>query len=383
MTPSAPGRVRRIPRRRLLGAFPGALLLIACGSNGDDDTASQMATASAMVTQPPASAPPAIRLIPLPPVELGAPPVPAATASTATSAVPLGPAIAAYARYGTDAAPGVFPRTIRHALGETTLKAAPARLVVLDTGEMDTAVDLSLKPLGTIDWTGAGLPAYLATSLHGVQIVGSIMEPDLEAIASLRPDLILTNRTRHEKIYDRLSAIAPTVLGERPGLVWRQNYELYAKTLGREQQGSQTVLQYEEQAKTLNAKLPSPRPTISVVRVTDTNLRYYQRANFLGTVLTDLGFPRPEGQNVDDFALNNQSLETIGRFGGGDVIVLSIIGGTNNQFAKQLQDSPLWRGLPAVRDNKVLVVDDNVWIAGLGYKAAGLIMDDIASYFNV
>jgi hypothetical protein len=28
-------------------------------------------------------------------------------------------------------------------------------------------------------------------------------------------------------------------------------------------------------------------------------------------------------------------------------------------------------------------VDDNVWIAGLGYKAAALIMDDIAKYFNV
>ncbi|MGD9894635.1 MAG: iron-siderophore ABC transporter substrate-binding protein, partial [Dehalococcoidia bacterium] len=109
----------------------------------------------------------------------------------------------------------------------------------------------------------------------------------------------------------------------------------------------------------------------------------YQRSYFLVTIHTELGFPRPEGQNVDDFALNNQSLETIGRFGGGDVIVLSIIGGSSNQFATELQESPLWKGLPAVQANKVLVVDDNVWIAGLGYKAAALIMDDIARYFNV
>jgi iron complex transport system substrate-binding protein len=319
----------------------------------------------------------------LPPAELGAPPVPAATVSTAPEAVPLGPAVAAYARYGTDAAPGAFPRTVRHALGSATIPAAPQRVVTLDTGEMDTAIDLGLKPVGVIDWTGAGVPAYLATALQGVKVVGSIMEPDLEAIVALAPDLILTNRTRHEALYPRLAALAPTVLGERPGLVWRQNYELYARSLGRERQGAQSVAGYESKVKALNAKLPAPRPTVSVVRVTATNLRYYQRANFLGSILTDLGFPRPESQNVDDFALNNQSLETIGRSGGGDVIVLSIIGGAGNEFARQLQESPLWKGLPAVQASKVLVVDDNTWIAGLGYTAAGQILTDIATFFKV
>ncbi|MGD9894696.1 MAG: ABC transporter substrate-binding protein, partial [Dehalococcoidia bacterium] len=322
-----------LTRRGFLIGAAGSALLIACGS---DDTSTPQAevrqgsTTPNTTTDPPASTPPAaIRLVPAAPTELGAPAVSPPTASTSATAVPLGPAIAAYAKYGTDAAPGVFPRTIRHALGETRIAAPPSRVVVLDTGEMDTVVDLGLKPFGTIDWTGAGLPDYLAGSLQGVQIVGSIMEPNLEAVAALGPDLILTNRTRHEAIYEKLAAIAPSVLGERPGLVWRQNYELYARALGREQQGTQTVMQYEEHAKRLNAKLPNPRPTISVVRATATNLRYYQRSNFLGTILTDLGFPRPEGQNVDDFALNNQSLETIGRFGGGDVIVLSIIGGSS------------------------------------------------------
>jgi iron complex transport system substrate-binding protein len=337
----APAIHPNLTRRGFLVGAAGSALLLACGGD-DNDSASQEATSQATAAQSTASGPTAaIHLVPAAPAELGAPAVPAATVSTAATAVPLGPAIAAYAKYGTDAAPGVFPRTIRHALGEARITAPPSRLVVLDTGEMDTAVDLGLKPMATIDWTGAGLPDYLAGSLQGVQIVGSIMEPNLEAIAALAPDLILTNRTRHESIYDKLSAIAPAVLGERPGLVWRQNYELYAKALGREQQGTQTVLLYEEHAKRLNAKLPNPRPSISVVRVTANNLRYYQRANFLGTILTDLGFPRPEGQNVDDFALNNQSLETIGRFGGGDVIVLSVIGGSGNQFATELQDSPL------------------------------------------
>lgn len=367
---------RPVSRRGFIGGAIGSTLLIACGGGNDQPS-------EAVVSPQTTAAPASYRLIPLPPAELGAPPVPPPTASTAANAVPLGPVIAQYERYGTDAAPGIFPRTVRHALGETRIPAEPKRVITLDTGEMDTVVDLGLKPAGVIDWTGAGVPAYLAGSLQGVEIVGSIMEPDLEAVAGLAPDLILTNRTRHEAIYGRLAAIAPAVLGERPGLVWRQNFGLYAQALGRDQRGARTVSQYEERVKGLNAKLPTPRPTISVVRVTATNIRYYQRANFLATILTDLGFPRPVAQNVDDFALNNQSLETIGQYGGGDVIVLSVIGGATNEFAKQLQASPLWSALPAVREGKVLTVDDNTWIAGLGYRAAATILDDIAAYFKV
>ncbi len=371
---------KKLSRRGVLGGAIGAVFLLACGDS-EDEAPTPASSTPGTSTAPASNAP--VRLIPLSPTELGAPAVPAATVSTASTAVPLGPAIAAYARYGTDAAVGVFPRTIRHALGETSISRQPVKVVALDTGEMDTLVDLGLKPAGVIDWTGAGVPAYLSTALQGVPIVGSIQEPNLEAVAGIAPDLILTNRTRHEAIYSRLSAVAPSVLGERPGLTWRENYALYAKALGREQQGSQTIAKYEAAVKALNAKLPSPRPSISVVRVTATNIRYYQRSNFLATILTDLGFPRPEGQNVDDFALNNQSLETIGQYGGGDVIVLSIIGGATNEFAKQMQESALWKSLPAVAAGKVMVVDDNTWIAGLGYTAAATIISDIATYFKV
>ena len=62
---------------------------------------------------------------------------------------------------------------------------------------------------------------------------------------------------------------------------------------------------YEERVRKLNAVLSAQRPTVSVIRVLNNNPRYYQRANYSGTILTDLGFQRPASQNVDDFALLN------------------------------------------------------------------------------
>ena len=46
------------------------------------------------------------------------------------------------AKYGTDALPDVFPRTITHAMGKTMLSKKPTRVVVLDTGELDNAAPL-------------------------------------------------------------------------------------------------------------------------------------------------------------------------------------------------------------------------------------------------
>jgi len=52
------------------------------------------------------------------------------------------------AKLGSDAAPGVFPRTVLHALGETEIPAQPERIVVLDGGELDAVISLGVVPVG-------------------------------------------------------------------------------------------------------------------------------------------------------------------------------------------------------------------------------------------
>jgi len=75
-------------------------------------------------------------------------------------------------------------------------------------------------------------------------------------------------------------------------------------------------------------------------------------------LLTDLGFPRPESQNVDDFAAE-VSLEQLDQ-------------------ADTVQRSPVWNELPAIKAGKVRKVDDQTWLGGIGYHAAFEVMDQIA-----
>jgi iron complex transport system substrate-binding protein len=384
-----------VSRRRLLAAIPGGLLiaagLAACGGD-DDDPPTATSAAGLSATEPstaessaspttgsPASGSSELRLIPLPPSELGAPEVPAPTVSTAEGAVPVAEAVAVYDDFGTDAEPGVFPRTIVHAMGETTIDAKPVRVVVLDSGELDSVIRMGLKPVGSLEYDPDLLPDYLVEGLTEATTVGTLAEPDLEAIAALQPDLILSSKLRHEALYANLSTIAPTVFGERTGVVWKQNFALHAQSLGREVEADAAVREYEDRVRELNAALPDPRPTVSIVRVLEDHLRYYQRANYSGTILTDLGLPRPESQNVDDFALLNQSLETIGQSADADFIFVSPYLGEQDDFAQEMLDSPLWSSLSAVQEGNVMVVLDDVWMAGIGYRAAQTILDDIES----
>src|SRR3546814_6831851 len=55
-----------------------------------------------------------------------------------------------------------------------------------------------------------------------MEVVGLIEEPNLEAIAAQRPDLILGAKERHEALYEELSGIAPTVFTESSGTNWKE-----------------------------------------------------------------------------------------------------------------------------------------------------------------
>ncbi len=68
---------------------------------------------------------------------------------------------------------------------------------MLEPVQLDTAVALGTTPVGAaVASNVTGVPAYLGVG-DAVEPVGTVPEPDLEAIAALRPDLVLGTQTRH------------------------------------------------------------------------------------------------------------------------------------------------------------------------------------------
>jgi len=268
-------------------------------------------------------------------------------------------------------------RTVRHAMGATEITGTPERVVVLDTGELDSAVALGVKPVGAVEAiAGEGFPDYLAGEVEGVEKVGTIEQPNIEAIAALEPDLILSSKVRHEAIHDQLSRIAPTVFSEEVGVTWKENFALHAEALGRSEAADRLAREYEQRIEAFEQAMGDrlAATQVSVVRSVGDEVRIYLNANFIGTILADAGLPRPRPQDVDDFSAT-ATPETIPDLDG-DVMFLAKFG-DDHRLLEKLTDSPLWDRLDVVREDAVYEVPDDLWFLGIGNLAARRVVDDL------
>lgn len=281
----------------------------------------------------------------------------------------------ATAKLGSDAQPGVFPRTVKHALGETKLDKKPERVVVLDSGELDGVLALGITPVGMATNAGQnGVPSYLADKAQGIKTVGGVSELNLEAIAALKPDLILGSKLRANDLYGKLTAIAPTVFSIRPGFPWKEDFLLLADSLGEETKATGLLNDYQKRANEVKSKI-SGSPTISLVRFRPGDIRLYGNLSFIGVILKDIGLPRPKVQNIQELALEI-SQENIGQ-ADGDWIFYSSYGKPDQTAENTVVNGQIWKALSAVKAGKVARVDDEVWFLGLGPIGAMATLNDL------
>lgn len=271
-------------------------------------------------------------------------------------------------------------RTVEHSMGTTEVPSDPQRVVVLDTGVLDAAVSLGVQPAGTVRVDeGQGVPGYLRDATGDAKLVGTILEPNVEAIAALKPDLILTNKVRHQDIYEELSGIAPTVMAESLGVTWKHNFKLFAKALGKQDKAESMLAAYEQRTRDLGDELGSPGEIdVSVVRFLPGEIRLYQQESFIGTILSDVGLARPQSQDGDTL-MRTISPERIA-MADGDAIFTTTYGPKEETQVGSVTDSRLWQRLDGVQSGNVHFVPDSYWMVGIGIGAANHVLDDLEKH---
>jgi iron complex transport system substrate-binding protein len=278
----------------------------------------------------------------------------------------------------TTTADAAFPRTVEHAMGTTEIEERPERVVVLDTGELDSVLSLDVTPVGAVTTdVSDGFLSYLAEGAADVEVVGTIAEPNLEAIAALQPDLILSNKVRHEALYEQLSQIAPTVFAERVGAVWKENFLLAAEALGLEEEATTRLEEYEAAAAALGESVGDPAgTTVSAVRFVDGVIRVYTPESFLGTVLADAGLDQlvlPTDRTPTFAELSAEQLTSADA----DIVLFSSYGAAEDSGEAAVVAGPLWPRLTAVGEGRAHAVEDDVFFTGIGLTAANLIVEDL------
>ncbi|MCH7308441.1 siderophore ABC transporter substrate-binding protein [Acinetobacter sp. NIPH 1852] len=101
------------------------------------------------------------------------------------------------------------PITVKHMLGSTVVDYLPQRVAVLDMNEADFLDQLNIPIIGMPkDYVPHFLEKY--KSDKQIQDLGAIVQPNMERIYALKPDLILMTPL-HVNHYQELSKIAPTI----------------------------------------------------------------------------------------------------------------------------------------------------------------------------
>jgi iron complex transport system substrate-binding protein len=275
--------------------------------------------------------------------------------------------------------------TVEHAMDSTEIKGTPKRVVILTNEGTEALLALGIKPVGAVkSWTGDPWYDHIKDKMKGVKELGTEAEPNLEAIAALKPDLIIGNKLRHEKIYEQLSKIAPTVFSETLRGNWKDNFMLYAKAVNKEEKGKEVIAEYDKRIEELITKLGDKlKMKVSIVRFMAGDVRIYHKDSFSGVILDQLGFARPESQNVNDFAEMGVTKERIPAMDGDILFYFTYETGDGeaNKLEKEWINDPLFKSLNVAKQGKVYKVSDTIWNTAGGVLAAHLMLDDIEKYF--
>jgi iron complex transport system substrate-binding protein len=264
---------------------------------------------------------------------------------------------------------------VKHAMGETKVPLHPQRVVVI--GGLDNVLALGIKPIAATTLGDNNFLDYLDDLTTGIDKIGINGQPNLEKILYLKPDLILGLHWDAD-LYQQLSQIAPTVLADGD-IDWKQWLTKFAEALGQTAKAEQLLQEYDQRIKGLRQQMGNnlAQTQVSLVNFWANFTRLYMNRSFSGSILKEIGLPRPAYQNQDK---NNEniSLELIPKMEG-DTIFL-ILGGHNQSKLKQFINHPLWSRLQAVQQNRVYSVTGDTWISAWGIIGANLVLDDLFRY---
>ncbi|WNI18932.1 ABC transporter substrate-binding protein [Actinacidiphila sp. ITFR-21] len=155
-----------------------------------------------------------------------------------------------------------FPLTLQDSLGSVRIPAAPQRVVVLSSVDLDAALAAGVVPVlapknvFTADGTYPWLQGRLTKD---TELVSTISALPFERIAALQPDLILdTGDYTAKDNYAKLSQIAPTVapLTSAATDSWQDRQRLVGKALGRQAESDRAVRQAQDAVTAAKATYP-------------------------------------------------------------------------------------------------------------------------------
>lgn len=287
-------------------------------------------------------------------------------------------------------------REIKHPLGTTVIKGTPKRVVALEWSHVEHLLAVGVQPVGIADIKGyktwVNIPPQLDAS---VADVGSRTEPSLEAIAALKPDLIIAPDFRIKSSYEALSKIAPTLAfnpypAEGEGNQYDEmvkTFKTVAELIGKKAEADKVMSDLQKSFDESKAKLKAKGKEGAEVAVTQAYsqqnaavLRMFTDNSMLSQIMNKIGLKNVfKSSKFESNGFATTSVEALPAVQNANFIY--IVQDNDNIFEKQLKDNAVWNGLTFVKEKRMYKLPGNTWTFGgpLSAKSiADLVTDALA-----
>jgi len=275
-------------------------------------------------------------------------------------------------------------RVVRHAAGETEVRGDPQRIVVLSGDQLDALCALGLQSrivAAALPDDTTNQPSYLGTVIHDAPPAGTRTSPDLEAIKAAEPELILGSQALTPESYGALTDIAPTVFTGAPGPGWQDTLRTVGAATGRADAANRLVDDFNKAADETGTRNDATHFQASIVQLTEDTMRVYGAEDFPGSVLAAVGVDRPAAQRFTDkpyVELGTTDVKDADfSAADADIVYLSFESPAAKERAATVLDGDAWKKMSATRDNRVFIVNNEVWQTGEGIVAARGMLDDL------
>ena len=269
--------------------------------------------------------------------------------------------------------------TVKDAKGEFTLDKTPSRVVALEYSFVDALAQVGVSPVGVADDNKVDriLP-QVREKIAAWQSVGTRSQPSLEVIASLKPDLIIADPSRHTAVFEELKKIAPTVMFDSRHESYQENLETAQKIgdlVGKSTEMKTKINEHNDYIANIAKNLGVQGKKASFGTSREDKFNIQNDNGYVGSFLTTLGFA-PTKLNSDQ-AFVEINLEQL-------VMekpeYLFIAHYRDESIARKWEAEPLWKAIPAVKANHVYSVDADMWARGRGLEASKIMAKQIEDF---
>lgn len=269
-------------------------------------------------------------------------------------------------------------REFTHAFGTSEIPTEPQRIVTTqDQNALLPLLELGVKPIGSTGFldpeTGEG--SFRRTEgfdTSGIEFVGSYLEPNVEAIAALDPDLIVGAANQDPDVVALLEGIAPTIGIDVFGRSLTEALLDFGDLVGQTDRAAELHDAYTARIDELKAAVDERHPglTVTIVSTFEAGTFVLQDCGqAMGTVAHDLDLGRPAAQqDLDRLACQQNptfSVELLPDHDADVVLVVDYSGDVSGDAGSETRGflaQPIWQQLQASQNGQLHVIDGTVTV---------------------